>query len=139
MSKIILIACFIISSVLTLSCGNENLPDPKIWENTATKGFLTISELRKKNPGVGNYETEGYVIDSNICECPGNANCTCPPSTITVSEQNDSQSKEQIIQIITHSDGFRRNQKYGFKIEISEENPASETLNNVFLLAYQKK
>lgn len=114
------ISFFINSCFVTNPKNEDYLEKAGLWDKTETKKFLKISELKKKKIDLGKYETEGYFIESNTCHCPANANCTCFSSTITIAEQPNSKNKDQIIKINTHAEGFQTNQKYGFKLELSE-------------------
>ncbi|NNE99363.1 MAG: hypothetical protein HKN25_10130 [Pyrinomonadaceae bacterium] len=112
------------------------------WEKATAKEFLTISELKKKNPRDGVYETEGYIVDSvSKCNCPPDQKCKCDPASITISEvfeipkSRDLGEKE--IRILTDPKGLSGDQKYRFKIEIPESCSDGEKIDEVFLVAYR--
>ncbi|MEZ5426259.1 MAG: hypothetical protein R2747_08345 [Pyrinomonadaceae bacterium] len=140
MSRFIFATFFFLATALLLSsCNQDRAADSKIWNETATKGFLTISELRQKHPATGIYETEGFIVDTSKCKCPPGAMCKCAPDSITVAEGDKIPEKEKSIRILTDPDNFRRQRKYGFKIKIADDESADEPNEVFFLMAYQPK
>jgi hypothetical protein len=121
----------------------ERTPDKNIWKKTVAKEFLTISELKKKKPADGIYETEGYVVDSYKCVCPPDRLCKCPVDSITISEkdkfisQNSNLSDREIKVATASPEDFKKGQKYRFKVESHFEKNQSEEFKMVYLVAYQ--
>ncbi|NNF00409.1 MAG: hypothetical protein HKN25_15420 [Pyrinomonadaceae bacterium] len=114
------------------------------WKETTAKEFLKISDLKKKNPKEGIYETEGYIVGSvPVCDCPPEVDCDCDSPSITISEQNQPRKESRVldgpreITIFTNPEGFKLGQKYRFKIEIPEKDSASEPIYYVDLVAYR--
>ena len=118
----------------------------KRWKETSALEFLKISALKKKNPGSGVYETEGYVVKTvGVCDCPPGAKCDCENPSITISEKNQPPKESQLldapheITIDTNPEGFKLGQKYRLKIEIPERDTPSEPIYYAELVAYRKE
>ncbi len=119
----------------------------ELWNETASKEFLKISELKKLKPAETIYETEGYVVDLHKCGCGSIFGtfmfCKCLPDGITISEQTQLAKRGELgnkeIRVLTKNpDSFKRGQKYRFKIRIPESHYNKKVVEHVVLVAYRQ-
>jgi hypothetical protein len=159
MIRLIMTALFTISGLFLINSCNtqetrvkeetptpliETFPDNKNWDKEDANEFLIISELKKKNPKEGIYETAGYMVGSvPECVCPPGYDCDCAAPSITISERNQKANPDELgdseIRILTNPKEFKQDQKYRFKVSIPEWESASDPLNEVLLVAYRQE
>jgi len=124
------------------SSENEIPPVSENWDGTIANEFLTISELKKKHPTEGIYETEGYVVDSvGECNCSPGARCKCDPASITISEEQQiprsDTLNEKELRILVNPDAISGGEKYRFKIRAHDYSSDGEPLDEVFYVAHK--
>ena len=129
---------------LTISCNRldkdiEDDASRKKWEETDAREFFTVSDLNKEKPKPGIYETEGYVADTQTfkCDCPPGQVCRCPPDRILISE-GSVKPPGATLWIQTDPSGFRKGERYRFKIRIRERSAFNKKIYEVFLAAHKR-
>ena len=122
---------------------NPTVENP--WDKTVAKETLSISELKKKNPKDGIYETVGYVVDIYAkCDCPPDMLCKCPAPHIVISEENifsasrGLNDKELKIETSPFNPGdFETGKKYRFKVKNEYGSIHDQKLESAELVAYK--
>ena len=124
---------FIINNLLILQ--KSSYPESQNYP------FYESNQINKNSLPSGYYDTEGYVIKQNKCDCPEGALCKCKPLSIIISRNSNlidaypyGDSELQIV--VKDPKEFEIDQKYKFSIKLTKNDDQSSS--TIELVDYKK-
>ncbi len=151
MLKTLVLISFVLfgNFVQTDSCGKVGKKDspiiePNVNNSRAAGDFISISEINRKNPDSGVFETRGFIAKIYTCPpCPPDAQCKpCMKDNIVISEENknletyDLTEKELVVST-SEAKTFSKGKEYKFTIKLTDGKTTAADLNDIKLIGYK--
>jgi hypothetical protein len=141
--SVVLLLAPVIAALLLYLWSNLNLSPKRTYPVNANYPFVTIHDLKQRNPTSGFYDTEGYVAYIYSCPpCPSGAVCeACMKDNIVISEQDITMATytlrdTELIIFVSQPEQFVLGRKYTYSIQISETRSTGDSINDVKLVGY---
>lgn len=141
--SIILLLVPVLAALLFYGWSNLNPSTSRTYPVNANYPFVTIHDLKQRNPTSGFYDTEGYVAKIYSCPpCPPGAVCKpCMEDNIVISEQDITLESytlrdTELIIFVSQPEQFVLGRKYTYSIQISATRSTGDSINDIRLVGY---